>query len=87
MTCCRTGLSKTCKPRREVRFGTRHEGAEEGKLDFTSLKRVVWHECLGIVFEVFAKHARLGYKTTCGDRINRTLAPIILIKSADYEEQ
>ncbi len=60
---------------------------EEGKKGFTNLKRVVWHDCFWVLLEEFTKQYPLGHTTRCGDGVERTLYPVILILSADYEEQ
>ncbi|RDX39862.1 hypothetical protein OH76DRAFT_1367092 [Lentinus brumalis] len=60
---------------------------EEGKKGFTNLKRVVWHDSFWVLLEEFTKQYPLGHTTRCGDGVERTLYPVILILSADYEEQ
>ncbi|KAI0826546.1 hypothetical protein BC628DRAFT_1536449 [Trametes gibbosa] len=59
---------------------------EEGKLSFTTFKRVVWHEAFWLVLRSVAEAAKLGERFACGDDIIRLLFPIILILAADYEE-
>ncbi|KAG2133578.1 uncharacterized protein EDB93DRAFT_1242820 [Suillus bovinus] len=60
---------------------------EEGKPGFINLKRVIWHEAFLKLLELVAQHSESGYSHTCYDKIARWLFPIILILSADYEEQ
>ncbi|KAG1796452.1 uncharacterized protein HD556DRAFT_1431467 [Suillus plorans] len=60
---------------------------EEGKPGFVNLKRVIWHEAFLKLLELVAQHSKSGYSHTCYDKIARWLFPIILILSADYEEQ
>jgi hypothetical protein len=60
---------------------------EEGKPGFVNLKRVVWHEAFLKLLELVAQYSKSGYSHTCYDKIARWLFPIILILSADYEEQ
>ncbi|KAG1876519.1 hypothetical protein DFJ58DRAFT_720982 [Suillus subalutaceus] len=60
---------------------------EEGKPGFINLKRVVWHEAFLKLLELVAQYSKSGYSHTCYDKIARWLFPIILILSADYEEQ
>ncbi|KAG9310133.1 hypothetical protein JVU11DRAFT_9748 [Chiua virens] len=60
---------------------------EEGKLGYTTLKRVVWHESFLKLLEEFIEFSKSGYLHVCHDGIERWLFPIILILSADYEEQ
>ena len=40
-----------------------------------------------VLFHIVAKHGRTGHHTLCSDNIVRTIIPLLLIKSADYEEQ
>ncbi|KAI0681797.1 hypothetical protein C8T65DRAFT_598069, partial [Cerioporus squamosus] len=60
---------------------------EEGKKGYTNLKRVIWHESFWVLLEEFQKQYPVGFRTRCGDNVERTLYPVILILSADYEEQ
>ncbi|TFK79039.1 hypothetical protein K466DRAFT_506271, partial [Polyporus arcularius HHB13444] len=60
---------------------------EEGKLNYTNLKRVVWHEAFWVLLREFKELFPIGHKTRCGDGVERLLYPVILILSADYEEQ
>ncbi|KAG1837031.1 hypothetical protein DFJ58DRAFT_718946 [Suillus subalutaceus] len=60
---------------------------EKGKPGFVNLKRVVWHEAFLKLLELVAQYSKSGYSHTCYDKIARWLFPIILILSADYEEQ
>jgi len=54
---------------------------------WTNLKRVVWHELFLKILNSIIQLSKVGfaYKTFKG--IMRLLYPIILILSADYEEQ
>ncbi|KIJ11284.1 hypothetical protein PAXINDRAFT_164124 [Paxillus involutus ATCC 200175] len=61
--------------------------AEEGKLGYTTLKRVVWHEAFVKLLEAVIQYSKSGYSHKCWDEITRWLFPLILILSADYEEQ
>ncbi|KAG1874106.1 hypothetical protein C8R48DRAFT_745988 [Suillus tomentosus] len=60
---------------------------EEGKPGFVNLKCIIWHEAFLKLLELVAQHSKSGYSHTCYDKITRWLFPIILILSADYEEQ
>ena len=51
------------------------------------LKRVIWHESFFKLLDEVIQHARSGYMHVCHDKIERTLFPVILILSVDYEEQ
>ncbi|EGO04618.1 hypothetical protein SERLA73DRAFT_118586 [Serpula lacrymans var. lacrymans S7.3] len=59
----------------------------KGKKSFANFKNVVWHELFLKVVESLELHAKTGYyyQRTEGDVLY--LFPIILILSADYEEQ
>ena len=63
------------------------DAAEEGKLGYTTLKRVVWHESFLKFLEHIAQYSKTGYSYKCYNNIPRWLFPVILILSADYEEQ
>ncbi|KAG2091483.1 uncharacterized protein F5147DRAFT_822988 [Suillus discolor] len=63
------------------------DAAEEGKLGYTTLKRVVWHESFFKLLEHVAQHSKTGYSHKGYNGILRWLFPVILILSADYEEQ
>ncbi|KAF9231017.1 hypothetical protein BU15DRAFT_68692 [Melanogaster broomeanus] len=60
---------------------------ESGKLSFTNLKRVVWHESFLKLLDSIILLSKTGFSHSCFDEIVRWLYPIILILSADYEEQ
>ncbi|KAI0027107.1 hypothetical protein K488DRAFT_74803 [Vararia minispora EC-137] len=61
--------------------------AETGKPGFVNFKRVVWHESFKTIIQPIIEHGRVGHWFKCGDGKQRHLFPIILILSADYEEQ
>ncbi|KAG2137820.1 hypothetical protein BD769DRAFT_1351482 [Suillus cothurnatus] len=63
------------------------DAGEEGKLGYTTLKRVVWHESFLKLLEHAAQYSKTGYLRKCHNDILRWLFPVILILSADYEEQ
>ncbi|KAG1876628.1 hypothetical protein DFJ58DRAFT_712860 [Suillus subalutaceus] len=63
------------------------DASEEGKKSFTNLKHVVWHESFVKFLELVAQYSKTGYSYKCFDQVLRWLFPIILILSADYEEQ
>ncbi|KAG1905761.1 uncharacterized protein F5891DRAFT_1125792 [Suillus fuscotomentosus] len=60
---------------------------DSGKASFVNFKNVVWHESFLQLIESVIQHSKTGYWFDCGDLIRRLLWPIILILSADYEEQ
>ncbi|KIK78025.1 hypothetical protein PAXRUDRAFT_17112 [Paxillus rubicundulus Ve08.2h10] len=63
------------------------DAAEEGKLGYTTLKRMVWHDSFLKLLSEVAQHSTTGYAHMCYDKIMCWLFPLILILSADYEEQ
>ncbi|KAG0692108.1 hypothetical protein DFH29DRAFT_985943 [Suillus ampliporus] len=60
---------------------------EEGKPGFVNLKHVIWHELFLKLLELVVQYSKTGYLHQCFDKIIRWLFPILLILSADYEEQ
>ncbi|KAG1858351.1 hypothetical protein C8R48DRAFT_544380, partial [Suillus tomentosus] len=60
---------------------------EDGKLSYTNLKRVVWHESFSILLVTIMVLSATGFAHECYDGIQRWIFPLILILSADYEEQ
>jgi hypothetical protein len=61
---------------------------ESGKKDFVNMKRVVWHEAFLEILKTLEQYAKTGwYFTGCADEIPRWLFPVVLLLSADYEEQ
>ncbi|KAG2140624.1 hypothetical protein DEU56DRAFT_734807, partial [Suillus clintonianus] len=63
------------------------DASENGKTGFTNFKRVIWHESFVKFLELVAQYSKTGYSFKCFDQILRWLFPILLILSADYEEQ
>ncbi|RDB28873.1 hypothetical protein Hypma_015251 [Hypsizygus marmoreus] len=61
--------------------------AETGKPNFVNHKRAVWHAAVEKVVEKVIEMAKTGCWFECADAIQRLLVPIILILSADWEEQ
>ncbi|KAF8887442.1 hypothetical protein CPB84DRAFT_1816617 [Gymnopilus junonius] len=63
------------------------DAGETGKKGYINFKRIVCHKSLYEILESIRLHGKVGYMKECGDNILRQLWPIILILSADYEEQ
>ncbi|KAG1768464.1 hypothetical protein EV702DRAFT_1181984 [Suillus placidus] len=63
------------------------DASEEGKLGYTTMKRVVWHESFIKLLVNLDQFSKTGYSYSCYDKILRWLFPVILILSGDYEEQ
>ena len=55
--------------------------------DWKELKGAVWHECFYQLLSVLKIPAEVGERITCGDGVVRWLFVVILIISADFEEQ
>lgn len=63
------------------------EAAESGKKGFVDFKRIVWHKGFELLLAKLKEYAATGCTVMCGDDIERLIVPLILILSADYEEQ
>ncbi|KAI5993201.1 hypothetical protein EDD15DRAFT_2388095 [Pisolithus albus] len=64
------------------------DAEEEGKLGYTTLKRTVWHESFSRLLGDIKQYSKTGYvHTSRHDQVTRWLFPVLLILSADYEEQ
>ncbi|KAE9407876.1 hypothetical protein BT96DRAFT_1033699 [Gymnopus androsaceus JB14] len=63
------------------------DAAHSGKTDFVNFKNVVWHKSTSKILESLVQYSKTGYTMDCGDEVQRTMFPYILIDSADYEEQ
>ena len=68
-------------------YQVKEDAGETRKKRFVNLKRVVWHEGFKCVLESIIQYSKTGCWTDCGDQVSRWLFPLILILSADYEEQ
>lgn len=60
---------------------------EDGKTGYTTYKNVVWHEGVYEMLAELIQASHTGQAHMCGDDIMRILYPIILLLTADYEEQ
>ncbi|TFK25318.1 hypothetical protein FA15DRAFT_703863 [Coprinopsis marcescibilis] len=54
---------------------------------FADFKRVVWHEGFENILESIVEYSKTGYFFQCGDHVKCRVFPIVMILSADYEEQ
>ena len=52
-----------------------------------NFKRVIWHDSFYELVDSIHAVSKTGLYITCADGITRHLYPVILILSADYEEQ
>lgn len=60
---------------------------ESGKKNYVNFKRVVWHDSFYHLLDSLQAVAKTGIYLPCADGIPRHFYPIILMLSADYEEQ
>ena len=60
---------------------------DKGTEEFAELKGAVWHECLHVILAEIRRIAMVGEEVLCGDDIVRCFYLVLLILSADYEEQ
>jgi hypothetical protein len=63
------------------------DSGETGKTAFVNHKQVVWHRSFFLLLETIILYSETGFHHTCADKICRWLFPILLVLSADYEEQ
>jgi hypothetical protein len=68
-------------------FEIEEDAAESKKSGYVSFKRVVWHESFRKLLASIHEKSKSGYWVPCADGEARRIFPIILILSADYEEQ
>jgi hypothetical protein len=59
----------------------------EKKVAYINFKHAVWHQAFYTVIESIAKFSKTGCWFRCSDGVTCWLFPIVLILSADYEEQ
>ncbi|KAH9983647.1 hypothetical protein BJV74DRAFT_797311 [Russula compacta] len=60
---------------------------ESGKPEFINFKHVVWHTSFEKVIQLITMHSKSGCWLECGDGIQQHLFPVVLMLSANYEEQ
>lgn len=65
----------------------KEDAGETKKKRFVNLKRIVWHEGFEAILKPIIGPSEHGVAMMCGDNVRRWLFPLILILSADYEEQ
>ena len=70
-----------------IQYKVEEDSDKTHKTTFVNFKKVVWHEAFRKLMETFATYSKTGYWFTCGDSVTRHLFPLVLILSADYEEQ
>jgi hypothetical protein len=70
-----------------VNFQVQEDAGETGKKGFVNFKRIVWHESFYEILRSIEQYSHVGLSYPCSDDILRLIYFIILIISADYEEQ
>ncbi|KAJ3966423.1 hypothetical protein EV361DRAFT_854341 [Lentinula raphanica] len=63
------------------------DALRSGKADFANFKNIVWHTSISKLFEGLTTYTSTGYTRLCGDDVRRTIFPVCLIESSDFEEQ
>ncbi|KAG1891827.1 uncharacterized protein F5891DRAFT_1131475 [Suillus fuscotomentosus] len=63
------------------------DSSEDGKLSYTNLKHVIWHAAFIKLLESITPYPKTGFAHICFDAVMWWLYPLILLLSADYEEQ
>jgi hypothetical protein len=63
------------------------DASKTGQGGFADFKNIVWHTAFRRILKSIMAISKTGCWYKCGDGILRHLFPLILILSADYEEQ
>ncbi|KAF9783985.1 hypothetical protein BJ322DRAFT_1007764 [Thelephora terrestris] len=63
------------------------DAKNKGRPGWVDFKRVVWHASFYKLLESISEISEIGHWVRCGDGVERHVFPLILILSADYEEQ
>ncbi|TFK18308.1 hypothetical protein FA15DRAFT_603515, partial [Coprinopsis marcescibilis] len=58
-----------------------------GTRKFADFKRIVWHTAFEKMLQSMVQYTESGFFFQCGDNIERCVFPLVMILSADYEEQ
>ncbi|KAG1731406.1 hypothetical protein EDB19DRAFT_2008263 [Suillus lakei] len=72
---------------RQKAYPVEEDKQYSGTQSFVNFKNVVWHESFKCLLKSIALLSKTGCWVTCWDNIKRLFYPLILILSADYEEQ
>ncbi|KIN93937.1 hypothetical protein M404DRAFT_35575 [Pisolithus tinctorius Marx 270] len=68
-------------------FQVPEDAVEEGKLSYTTLKHVIWHESFKKLLLEIEQYSKTGYThTSSHDNITHWLFPGLMILSANFEE-
>lgn len=68
-------------------FQVTEDSAHSGKSDFADFKNIVWHESVRKIFESIVQYSKTGYSMDFNNKTRRSLHPLVLIGSSDFEEQ
>ena len=68
-------------------FKIEEDPGEAKKAGWVDFKRVVWHSSFYEVLGTIHILSKIGFHIKCADDVVRHVFPVILILSADYEEQ
>jgi hypothetical protein len=70
-------------------IGTQVSDPEKDKdrASWVNFKRVVWHDSFYELLKTIKEYSSSGCWITCSDGVDRHIYPLIMILSADYEEQ
>ncbi|KAG1900690.1 uncharacterized protein F5891DRAFT_980264 [Suillus fuscotomentosus] len=68
-------------------YQVKEDKKHSGKPAFVNFKNVVWHASFMKILDCLVPLSRFGSSVKCWDDLIRVFYPIVLILSADYEEQ
>ena len=60
---------------------------DKGQPGWVNFKQAVWHKAFYKLLESIEAYLATGCWVKCGDGVERNIYPLILVLSADYEEQ
>jgi hypothetical protein len=63
------------------------DASDTGKTSFADFKSVVWHESFHKILASISAHSVSGHWHKCADGVSCHFFLLVLILSADYEEQ
>jgi len=68
-------------------FQVEEDAAESKKPGYVNFKCVIWHKSWYELLASIRRLSKIGCHIKCADGVVRHIFPVILILSADYEEQ
>ena len=60
---------------------------DKNRPSWVNFKQVIWHDSFYKLVKSIEAYSKTGCWVKCGDGIERHIYPLILILTADYEEQ